>query len=146
MGEFELISYVPETGSYKIFYPKHFILEETEDGIVTITSPQTYSNLTLSGYQASLEVDEKVLSDFFQEVTEDYIPQSEIIIKSINARIVFERRFTKDLVNWIWWGVAEANQIIIVSVNSDDHLAVEDYNLYKFMVGEMEIYPSEYEE
>lgn len=146
MAEIELISYIPETGSYKVFYPKHFALEETEDNIVTITSPETYSNLTLTGYQASLDVDEKVLTDFFQEFTENYTPESEISKEISSKRIFLERRFKKDNVNWIWWGLAEENQIILISANSEDQLSFEDYTLYKFMIDSMEIYPSEFEE
>lgn len=146
MAEIELISYITETGSYKVFYPKHFVLEETKDNIVTITSPETYSNLTLTGYQASLGVDEKVLTDFFQEFTENYIPEAEISKEITSKRIFLERRFKRDNVNWIWWGVAEENQIILVSANSEDELSVEDYNLYKFMIDCMEIYPSTFEE
>lgn len=146
MAEIELISFIPATGSYKIFYPKHYALDETEDSIVTITSPETYSNLTLTGYQASLNVDEKVLSEFFQELTENYIAESEINKEITNERIFLEQRFKKGNVNWIWWGVAEANQIILISANSEDQLSVEDYNLYKFMIDGMEIYPSAYEE
>jgi|GEM_PF-3174407 len=146
MAEIELISYIPETGSYKVFYPKHFVLEETEDNIVIITSPETYSNLTLTGYQASLDVDEKVLTDFFQEFTENYTPESGISKEISNKRIFLERRFKKDNINWIWWGVAEENQIILISANSEDQLSFEDYNLYKFMIDGMEIYPSAFEE
>ena len=68
-----MISYVPETGSYKVLFPKHFIIEETKDNIVTITSPITNSNTTITGYQASRNVDEKILIEFFQEFTKDYI-------------------------------------------------------------------------
>ncbi len=146
MAKIELISYIPETGSYKVFYPKHFVLEETEDNIVTITSPDTCSNLTLTSYQASLDVDEKVLTDFFQEFTDNYIPISELFKEVTKKRFFLERKFKKDNVNWMWWGLAEENQIILVSANSEDELSVEDYNLYKFIIDGMEIYPSAFEE
>ncbi len=146
MGEIELISYVPGTGRYKIFYPKHFYLNETEEGIVTITSSETYSNLTLTGYPASLEVDEKVLTDFFQEFTEDYIPESELSKETTGKRLFLERRFKRNCINWVWWGLSEENQIILISANSEDKLSVEDYNLYKFMIDSMEVYPSVFEE
>jgi hypothetical protein len=146
MAETELISYIPQTGSYKVFYPKHFALEETEDNIVTITSPETYSNLTLTGYQASLDVDEKVLTDFFQTFTENYTPESEITKEIFGKRIFLERRFKKDNINWIWWGLAEENQIVLISANSEHQLSFEDYTLYKFMIDGMKIYPSAFEE
>lgn len=146
MAEIKLISYIPGTGSYKIFYPEHFSLNETDDGIVTITSPETYSNLTISGYQASLDVDEKVLTDFFQEFTQDYTPLSEIVKEIDSKRLFLERRFERNKINWIWWGLAEENQIILFSANSDEALTQQDYNLYKYMIDQMEIYPSPFEE
>lgn len=146
MAEIELISYIPETGSYKIFYPKSFYIEETDDNILTITSPDTSSNLTLTGYQASLDVDEKILTDFFQEFTEDYTPVSEIIKETTDKRFFLERRFKRNNINWVWWGLAKENQIILISANSEDELSVGDYNLYRFMMDGMEIYPSAFED
>lgn len=146
MAEIELISYIPETGSYKIFYPRHFSLNETDDGIVTITSPETYSNLTITGYQASLDVDEKVLTDFFQEFTEDYTPLSDMTKEITNKRRFLERKFERNKINWIWWGLAEENQIILLSANSEAMLTQDDYNLYKYMIDIMEIYPSPFKE
>ena len=146
MAEIELISHIPETGSYKVFYPKHFGLEETIDNIVSITSPESYSNLTLTGYKASLTVDEKVLTDFFLEFTEDYISESDIRKEISQKRIFIEQRFKRDNVNWIWWGLAEENQIILISANSEDKLSFEDYHLYKFIIDSLEIYPSAFVE
>ena len=146
MAEIELISYIPETGSYKIFYPKSFYIEETDDNILTITSPDTSSTLTLTGYQASLDVDEKILTDFFQEFTEDYTPVSEIIKETTDKRFFLERRFKRNNINWVWWGLAKENQIILISANSEDELSVGDYNLYRFMMDGMEIYPSAFED
>lgn len=146
MSKIEMISYVPETGSYKVLFPKHFILEETNDNIETITSPNTLSNLTITGYQASRDVDEKILTEFFQEFTEDYISDTAIRKEITGKRICLEQGFKRNNINWIWWGVAEKNQIILISVNSEDKLSIEDYNFYRFIIDALEIYPSEYEE
>lgn len=146
MEEIELISYIPQTGSYRIFYPKHFSVNETDDGILTITSPETYSNLTLTGYQASLKVDEKVLTDFFQEFTENYSPLSDMSKEITPKRFFLERKFERNAISWIWWGLAEENQIILISANSEEVLSQNDYNLYKFMIDQIEIYPSPFEE
>lgn len=145
MQEIELVSYIPQTGSFKVYYPKHFIIEETEGNIVTITSPETYSNITLTGYQASLNVDEKVLCDFFQQFTEHYDSISEMDKEISSKRIFLEQRFVKDNINWVWWAIAEENQIILISANTDDPLTFADYNLYKYMIDLMEIYPSSFE-
>lgn len=146
MAEIELIPYVPETGSYRISYPKHFKINETPESIVTITSPETFSNLTLTGYHANLNIDEKVISNFFQDFTEGYTPQSEMTKKTIGKRFFLEQRFKKEGTNWVWWAIAEENQIIIISANSEDELTSSDYNLYKFMIAEIEVYSSSFEE
>ena len=146
MAEIELIPYLVETESYKIFYPKSFHLTEDDDGIVTITSPETYSNLTFSGYKASLDIDEKVLTEFFQDSTEGYNPLSELRKNITTQRLFLERGFKKDEIHWVWFGLAEANQIILASINSEKELSEEDYNLYRFMIDEIEIYPSAFEE
>lgn len=146
MAEFELISHVPATGSYKILYPNNFILNEDDDAIVTITSPETYSNLTLTGYKASLNVDEKVLCEFFDECTENFTPISNISKEITTQRFYLERSFKKNLTNWIWWALAQENQVIIISVNSEGELSTDDYHLYRYMIKEMEIYPSAFDE
>ncbi len=146
MPKIELIPYISNTGSFQIFYPKDFHIEEDDDGIVTITSPESYSNLTLSGYKASLDVDEKVLTKFFQEFTEDYTPLSQISKEITIQRLLLECAFKRDRTNWIWWAMAEANQVVMISVNSEDELSKEDYNLYRYMINQMEIYPSAFED
>ena len=146
MSKIELIPYISNTGSFQIFYPKDFHIEEDDDGIVTITSPESYSILTLSGYKASLDVDEKVLTDFFQEFLEDYTPLSEISKEITIQRLLLECTFRKDKINWIWWAVAKENQLVMVSVNSEDELSKEGYNLYRYLIDQMEIYPSAFED
>ena len=146
MTQIELLPYIPSTGSYKITYPKHFIINEDADAIVTITSPETYSNLTITGYQANLDIDEKVLTEFLYDCTEDYMPLSDIHKEITKKRLYLERKFKKDIIYWTWWALAEENQIIIVSVNSEEELSSTDYNLYRFMLNQMEIYPSSFED
>lgn len=146
MSQIELISYISQSATFKIFYPKDFILNEDEDGIVTITSPLTYSNLTLSGYHGNIEIDEKVLTEFFEDATEAYIPISPTTKDITTDRLYIEQAFKQDNINWIWWAVAKENQIIMISVNSEDELSEEDYNLYRYMIDQIEIYPAEFED
>lgn len=146
MAKVELISYIPQIATYQIFYPRDFILHEAEDGILSITSPETNSNLTISSYQASQELDEKGLTEFFEVITKEYIPLSEIDKHWGNKKLLLEKKCKKADINWIWWALSELNQIIIFSVNSDTELTPEDYNLYKFMINQVEIYPSEFED
>jgi hypothetical protein len=139
----ELISFIPQTAAYKIFYPTTYLLDEAEDGIVSITSPDTDSNLTLSGYQVNQRVTEDILKKLFADVTEGYEAQSELRTLPTNQDFHIEQTFFNNGVNWIWWGLSKENQIILISINSRDKLTDADYNLYRFMVDQMDIYPDE---
>lgn len=68
----KLISFTPKTASYMIYYPGTFIQDESKDGIVSITSPESASNLTLSGYQLNQSVTEAILVKLFDDMTEEY--------------------------------------------------------------------------
>lgn len=142
----ELISFIPQAATYLIYYPETFLLDEADDGIVSITSPKTASNLTLSCYQVSQLVTEKILLDMLNNMTEEYEPRSDFRTLETNQDLFLERTYLKDEVNWVWWGLSKDNQIIIASVNSENGLSDEDYNLYRFMIDKMEIYPSEFEQ
>lgn len=142
----ELISFIPKAATYLIYYPETFLLDEADDGIVSISSPETASNLTLSGYQVNQLVTEKILFDMLNNMTEDYEPRSDFRKLETNQDLFLERTYIKDEVNWLWWGLSKDNQIIIASVNSENGLSEEDYNLYRFMIDKMEIYPSEFEQ
>ena len=88
-------------------------------------------------------MDEKVLTEFFQDFTEKYIPVSTFTKDIGPDRIYLVQAFEANNINWIWWVIAEENQIILISVNSEDKLSKEDYNLYRYMIDQMEIYLSE---
>ena len=146
MSNFDLIPYTPTTSSFEILYPNNFHIEEDDSGIVTITSPLSYSSLTLSGYNANSNIDEKVLTEFFQNITEDYTSVSELTKKITKERLYLECAFEKDNINWVWWAVAEVNQIIMISANSETVLTRDDYYLYCYIIDEMKIYPSIFED
>jgi hypothetical protein len=131
--------------SYQIWYPKDFIVDEDEDGIVTITSSITNSNLTLSGYQVNQNVTEEILSNFFDNTTKDYTSLSSKKRQITDERIWLEGEFKKDNSFWVWWALSHSNQIISASANSQDKLSAEDYSLYIFMLDKMEIYAAEFE-
>ncbi len=138
-----LISFIPQSASYLIYYPETFLLDEATDGVVSITSAETASNLTLSSYQVNQPVTKKILLKFLKDMTEEYEPQSDLKTLETNQDLFFERAFAKGKVKWIWWALSKDNQIIIASINSTKKLSSEDYNLYRFMIDKMEIYPSE---
>jgi hypothetical protein len=142
----ELISFIPQIATYLIYYPETFLLDEADDGIVSITSPETASNLTLSGYQVNQQVTEEILLGMFNDMTKGYEPRSDFRTLETNQDLFLERAYIKDEVSWVWWGLSKDNQIIIASINSENGLSDEDYNLYRFMIDKMEIYPSEFEQ
>lgn len=144
MQQIELIPYIPETASYQIWHPREFLVNEDEEGIVTITSPVTGSNLTLSGFQVNQEVTEAILLKFFQEATENYTLLSEIKSKVTSEKIWLEGDFKNEKAFWIWWALSRSNQIILASINSDDILSEKDRHLYTFIIDKMEIYPAEF--
>ena len=146
MAETELVPYIPETASYQIWYPKDFVVNEDKDGIVTITSPVTNSNLTLSGYQVNQNVTEEILLNFFESSTKDYTPLSDVKRTVANERVWLEGEFQKDEVFWVWWALSHANQIILASANFKGKLIEEDFSLFIFMLDKMKIYSADFDD
>ena len=139
----QLVPYIPEVATYKIFYPQNFILnDEEESGIVTITSPEG-QNMTLSSYRASVGITEDVLLSFFEDLTKDYNSISELRSITTGHYLSCEQHFTKGEYYWIWWLYAKSKQIIAISVNSEKELNKEEYNLFRFVADNMEIFNEE---
>jgi hypothetical protein len=145
MSQIELIPFVPQTASYRIFHPRNFLINESEDNIVTLTSPVTDVNLTLSGYQINVEINEEILLNFMYDKTEDYTLIWGLYKEMIGENLLIEGQYIKDVIHWRWFAISKSNQIILASINSDTELSTEDYNLFKYMLARMEIYPSEFE-
>jgi hypothetical protein len=103
----KLISFIPKTASYMIYFPESFILDESEDGIVSITSPETASNLTLSGYQLNQTVTEDALVKLFDDMTDEYESRSELKFVDTKQVLFIEKFFYKNGINWIWWALAK---------------------------------------
>jgi hypothetical protein len=139
MNKIEFVPYIPEVATYRIFYPEAFLLnEEEETGIVTITSPEG-KNMTLSSYSANSVVTEEILISFFEELTEGYNVLSELIKNTAGGYHSFEQHFKKEENFWVWWVYSKSNQIVAVSVNSEEKLNDEEYSLFRFMANNMEI-------
>jgi hypothetical protein len=101
-------------------YPKNFEVDEDEDGIVTITSTITNSNLTLSDYQVNQDVTEEIFLNFFHNTTKDCTSLSAFKRNVTEERIWLEAEFEMDNIFWVWWPLSHCNQLILVSVNSQD--------------------------
>jgi hypothetical protein len=142
----DLIPFIPKTANYQIWYPEDFIVDEDEKGIVSITSPESFSNLTLSCYSIKRSVTEAILQDFFREATENYTASSEMKSVTTENKIWLEGDFQRENIFWVWWVLSHSNQIILASVNSEKIIDSADRHLFRFMIDKMEIYPVDIKE
>jgi len=140
MSQIEMIKFIPTTERYQIFYPKDYFLNEDEDGIVTITSPNGETSMTLSGYEANVEVDAKVLTDFLTDITEGYELITEPKIESFKNGLKIYGEYRKDGNDWLWKIYSENKAIVVVSVNGDGILTDEQIKLNEFMLQNFELY------
>lgn len=138
MDEVKLELYYPSVGTYRIFVPNDFIIEDDSDGILSITQPDGLSSLTVSSYSADNEIDEKICRDFFNELTEDYVAQTELIYAAGKYQLC-EQQFTKGGRFWTWWLIASERQLIAASINSEEVLEPELAGLFKFIINGIEI-------
>ncbi|MBK0402913.1 hypothetical protein I5M27_07935 [Adhaeribacter sp. BT258] len=141
MSQLELEQFVPQTARYSIFYPKTYELFEDEESVVTISSNDTDSSMTLSGYEVDGEADEKVLREFLNEITSGYEVISEPEIGNFGEGLKIEAKFTKDENYWIWKIFSVESAIVVVSINSSEDLDPEQLGVYEFMLQNFEIYP-----
>ena len=135
-----MIKYIPSTARYHIFHPKNYIVNEDEEGIVTITSPNLETNMTLAGYEANGEVDSKVLTEFIAEVTEGYALQTEPKLEEFGNGLKISGKYKKDGNDWLWKIFSDNKAIVIVSVIGDGVLSEEEINLNEFMLDNFELY------
>ena len=135
-----MIKYIPKTERYHIFHPKDYFVNEDDDGIVTITSPNGETNMTLSGYEANGEVDSKVLTEFLNEVTEEYELITEPKIEKFGNGLKISGKYNKDGNDWLWKIYSENKAIVIVSINGDGILSEEEIKLNEFMLENFKLY------
>ena len=140
MSQVEMIKYIPTTERYHIFYPKDYFLNEDEDGIVTITSPNGETNMTLSGYETNGEVDAKVLTEFMTAITDGYELRTEPKIEGFGQGLKISGEYRKDGNDWLWKIYSKNKAIVVVSVNGDVFLTDEQIKLNEFMLQNFELY------
>lgn len=134
MSSIEMIKYIPTTERYHIFYPKNYYLNEDSDGIVTITSPNGETNMTITGYEVDGEVDSKVLTEFMEMATEGYELLAEPQIETFGQGLRICGEYRKDGNDWLWKIYSEAEAIVVVSVNGDGPLTKEQVRLNEFIL------------
>ncbi|WP_299436597.1 hypothetical protein [uncultured Maribacter sp.] len=135
-----MIKYIPSTERYHIFYPNNYFVNEDNDGIVTITSPNGETNMTLSGYNANGEVDPKVLTEFIAEITEGYELQVEPKIESFGNGLKISGKYKKDGNDWLWKIYSKNEAIVIVSINGDGILTDKEIKQNEIMLNNFELY------
>jgi len=140
MSQIEMIKYIPTTERYHIFYPKDYFLNEDEDGIVTITSPNGVTNMSLSGYEADGEVDAKVLTEFMATFTEGFELVTEPKIEQFGQGLKISGEYRKDGNDWLLKIYSENKAIVVVSVNGDGILTDEQIKLNESMLQNFELY------
>lgn len=129
----ELIEFTSNTDTFIIYYPFDFIVDEDEDGVVSFTSPTTYSNLTVSSYSINKEVDDDFLVSFFKDSTTNFTLQSEINQMQSKHGLLIEGWFEQEGVNWVWWSIKDNLTILLISLNYNK-MTDEEYGLFRFMI------------
>src|SRR5688572_9013866 len=100
MAQVEMVKFIPQTGRYLIYYPKNYELHEDEDSIVTISSNDSNSTMTISGYE--VEADATVIEQFLSDITSSYELTSEPKLGEFGKGIKIEATYKKGENKWIW--------------------------------------------
>ena len=137
----QLVSFIPQTAAYQVWYPPHFIIEESDDDVVSIVSPETNACLTLSSYTVNQQVTEEIITAYLEQVTAAYNPVSAIGSVIAGERIWLEKECRNEKAYWLWWAIGQADKLILASVNSATKLSDADRHLFTFIIDKLEIYP-----
>jgi len=136
-----MTSFVPKSKAYDIYYPKTFVLNENNEGIVTITDSASELNITISSYGFDQETtDEKLIQQLTEFVKNYHI--KEITRENWNSYktkfdILVELKVSDEKANWVWWGVVNKKQLVLISINKKTPISSEDTNLLQFMINNM---------
>jgi hypothetical protein len=142
----QLVPFTPQTESYFIYYPQTHVLEEQEDGVVTIASIENDINFIIKEHTQEQKATLNVLRKFYEEAVSSYKMLTEMEMLESKHPILIEAEFVKDETYWLWWGIANENQILLAAVNSEHPLDDENYNLYRHLIETIEINPYNFKE
>lgn len=138
-GQVRMISFVPKTKAFAVYYPEHYSVNNEEENITTLTDATSGLNITLSSYTlAEPPTDTKLidlLSGFVTEIKkEDW--------KSYQSKFdnLIEGTIKKKEDNWIWWAVSQRTRVVILSVNKATDITEEDVKLLHFIIEHLDIY------
>lgn len=136
-----MTSFVPKSKAYDIYYPKSFSLNEDNEGIVSITDAVSKLNITISSFAENQEIDDEKLIDQLSGFIKDQF-NKEILRenwKSYKTKfdILVELKISDEKTNWVWWGVVNKKQLVLISINKETPILTEDTNLLQFMINNM---------
>ena len=136
-----MTSFVPKSKAYDIYYPKTFVLDEDNEGIVTITDSASELNITISSYGFDQETTDEKLIQQLTEFVKNYHTK-EITRENWNSYktkfdILVELKVSDEKANWVWWGVVNKKQLVLISINKETPISSEDTNLLQFMINNM---------
>lgn len=136
-----MTSFVPKSKAYDIYYPKSFSLNEDNEGIVSITDAVSKLNLTISSFAENQEIDDEKLIDQLSGFIKGQF-NKEILRenwKSYKTKfdILVELKISDEKTNWVWWGVVNKKQLVLISLNKETPILTEDTNLLQFMINNM---------
>jgi len=136
-----MTSFVPKSKAYDIYYPKTFVLNEDNEGIVTITDATSELNITISSYGFDQEnTDEKLiqqLTEFVKNYHTEEITRENWNSYKTKFDILVELKVSDEKANWVWWGVVNKKQLVLISINKKTPISSEDTNLLQFMINNM---------
>lgn len=136
-----MTSFIPKSKAYDIYYPKTFVLNEDNEGIVTITDSASELNITISSYRFDQETTDEKLIQQLTEFVKNYHTK-EITRENWNSYktkfdILVELKVSDEKANWVWWGVVNKKQLVLISINKKTPISSEDTNLLQFMINNM---------
>jgi hypothetical protein len=137
----QMTSFVPKSKAYDIYYPKTFSVQEDDQGIVNITDEVSKLNITLSSFAVNEEInDEKLieqLSGFIKGHFNKEIKREDWNSYKTKFDVLVELKISDEKTNWVWWGVVNKKQLVLISINKETPILNEDTNLLQFMINNM---------
>lgn len=139
-----MTDFSPKNGSYNIYYPKHFILLEDEEGIVTFTDSISGFNITVSEYalKKKLSNDQliELLNTFLKAEFQKEFKKIDWFLFDSQFDNLVEIRFNKNNTYWAWWGASDKKRLVVISINKDTEISEEEIRLVQYMINGLEIH------
>ncbi|KUJ61174.1 hypothetical protein AR687_14690 [Flavobacteriaceae bacterium CRH] len=136
-----MTSFVPKSKAYDIYYPKSFSLKEDNEGIVNITDAVSKLNITISSYTQNKELNDEelinLLSGFLKDQFKKEIKRENWNSYKTKFDVLIESKISDENANWVWWGIVNKKQLVIISINKETPISTEDTNLLQFMINNM---------